>query len=167
MEKHLEERAAKTPTLNGNILEGMVAPYYDGTPGTQYDLYKDGTTFERFQKGCFDDFLKSGQTVRAYANHNPGQVLGATPRTLQLDNRNDGLYYRIDLPDTTVGRDTKVLVDRGDVQGASVSMYNLQVRWSKEGNANIRTIVKANLDHVAPCRITSVPENKCYHAGQL
>jgi HK97 family phage prohead protease len=147
---NIETRAIKTPSVKGNQLCGLVAPYYDGTKGSQFDLYNDGTTYERFARGCWDDFLKAMPRVMAYAHHDNRQVLGHTPKTLQLELKNDGLHYAIDLPDTTVGRDTKISVEREDLQGASVGMKNVVAQWSREDGKNIRTIVKAELDHIAP-----------------
>lgn len=153
----METRSISAPTVKGNQLVGLVAPYWDGSPGSQYDLYHDGTTFERFARGCWDDFLMIKPRVLAYAHHDQRQVLGHTPKTLQLDLRDDGLHYSIDCPDTTVGRDTKISVERGDVAGASVGMKNVVAQWTKEGSKNIRTIVKAELDHISPVASPAYP----------
>ena len=154
---NVEIRAAKVPVVNGNKLVGLVAPYYNGTPSSQYDIWGDGTAFERFARGCWDDFLRASPRVNAYAHHDNKQVLGHTPKTLQLELRDDGLHYSIDLPDTSVGRDTKVLVEREDIPGASVGMKNVVAKWSNEGNIKIRTITKAELDHISPVAHPAYP----------
>jgi uncharacterized protein len=152
---NIETRAINAPALKGNQLVGLVAPYYDGSPGSQYRLYDD--TYERFARGCWDEFVKSGKRVNAYAHHDVKQPLGHTPKTLQLELRADGLHYALDVPDTTAGRDTKVSVERGDIPGASVGMKNVQATWSKEGDKNIRTITRAELDHISPVASPAYP----------
>ena len=147
----IENRHREAPTLDGNKLIGLVAPTYNGNPETEYDLFGDGTAVERFAEGCWTDFLSTNPDVKAYAHHDRKQVLGRTEAgTLSLTIEKRGLCYAIDLPTTTAGKDMRKSVERKDIDGASVSMKNVKARWTKEGSKNVRTIYRAELDHVAP-----------------
>src|SRR5690242_6100190 len=54
--------------------------------------------------------------IRALWNHDVSAVLGrAGAGTLRLRSDDVGLFYEVDLPDTTVGRDVVELLRRGDV----------------------------------------------------
>ncbi len=75
---------------------------------------------ERISPGAFTEALQTSD-VRALVNHDPNLVLGRTPKTLRLHEDHQGLRFELDLPDTTVGRDTAESVRRGDVSGCSFS----------------------------------------------
>ena len=147
----IENRNRPAPTLDGNKLVGLVAPTYNGTPETEYDLFGDGTAVERFADGCWTDFLSSNPDVKAYGHHDHKQVLGRTQAgTLKLSVEKRGLCYAIQLPKTTAGKDMKKSVERKDIDGASVSMRNVKAHWSRENGKDIRTITRAELDHISP-----------------
>lgn len=77
--------------------------------------------YEQMAPTAFDNALKSPETdVRALVNHNPNMVLGRqSAGTLRLSTDNEGLRFEVDLPDTSYAQDLKVLLERGDVTGAS------------------------------------------------
>ena len=83
---------------------GYASVFYDGTAGTQYELWDD--TFERIMPGAFDRALKEDD-CRALVNHDANNLLGRTASgTLRLSIDKTGLRYEIDTPNTTLGRDT-------------------------------------------------------------
>lgn len=56
----------------------------------------------------------------ALRDHDPTRILGRTKSgTLRLGSDSKGLPFEIDLPDTTEGRDTLALAERGDLGGCS------------------------------------------------
>jgi len=75
---------------------------------------------ERVKPGAFARSLKSPDSIRALYDHDGKDVLGRVGAgTLRLAEDQRGLRFEIDLPPTTVGKDLGVLVERGDVAGAS------------------------------------------------
>jgi HK97 family phage prohead protease len=75
---------------------------------------------ERIAPGAFDRILASKPDVVALFNHDMNSVLGRTTSgTLRLNADNVGLAFELDLPNTTVGRDTYESVKRGDLNGCS------------------------------------------------
>lgn len=70
--------------------------------------------------GAMDAVLAANPDVRCLGEHSPGHLLGRTSSgTLKLDARPDGMYFEDNLPDTSAGRDTAVLLRRKDIKGCS------------------------------------------------
>jgi HK97 family phage prohead protease len=102
---------------------------------------------ETIAPGAFDRTLKSKNDIRAYINHDERLILGSTrAKTLRLDNRSDGLYSEIDLPDTTYARDLSVSIQRGDVRTMSFGFSTVKDKWQ---DANNRTLVEVRLHEVS------------------
>ena len=75
---------------------------------------------ERIMPGAFAKSLKSRNNIRMYMNHDSSMLLGTTKaKTVRLSEDSKGLFVDADLPDTTVGRDLSVLMQRGDVDSMS------------------------------------------------
>jgi len=75
---------------------------------------------ETITPGAFKRSLNSGREVRMFMNHNQDAVLASTKSgTLRLAEDSRGLFVEADLPDTTTGRDLRVLMERGDVHSMS------------------------------------------------
>lgn len=102
----------------GPVAAGYAAVFYRADdPGTEYVV---GRVRERIAPGAFDRALAGNDDVIAKYNHDSNQVLGRTSNGhLRLSVDDVGLAYEIDLPDTQVGRDLVVSLDRGDVVGSS------------------------------------------------
>jgi HK97 family phage prohead protease len=97
---------------------------------------------EKLAAGCFADALPVSD-VRALANHDPTQLLGrAKARTLRMAEDSFGLKVEIDLPDTTVGRDTAESIRRGDMDGMSFAFTTDIDEWDWSGEVPIRTVMK-------------------------
>ncbi len=108
----VEIRAKKTE--KGPIIEGLAARF----DSLSQDL---GGFVEKIDKRAFERCLQRCD-VRGLKNHDPAQLLGRTGAgTMRLSVREEGLWYEIDAPDTTVGRDTMVEIERGDIPGSSFS----------------------------------------------
>lgn len=80
-----------------------------------------GGFIEVIAPGAFADSIGAKDSdVRALREHKTNLVLGrTTSSTLRLSEDSKGLRFEIDLPDTTVGRDTAISVARGDLDGMS------------------------------------------------
>lgn len=109
---------------------------------------------ERIAPGAFTRSLKSRVDIRAYVNHNDELLLGSTrAKTLRIEDRADGGWVEIDLPDTSWGRDIRVLTERGDIQGMSFGFSTVKDDWSDDGTE--RTLMAAKLHEVSV--VTGVP----------
>lgn len=130
--------------MSGNTLRGHAAVF-----GT---LAKIGRGYESIATGAFGRAL-SGSDVRALLNHEPSQLLGRqSSGTLRLAEDSTGLAFEIDLPDTTVGRDLRTLVERGDITGASFAFRPGEAAYSRaEDGKTITTHISfAELRDVSP-----------------
>lgn len=115
-------------------ITGMAALYYDAANqgGTEYPLGGPHIV-ERLSAGIFDPILGSEDDILALQDHDPALFLGRrSSGTLQVSLTDKGLAYRIDTPATQVGHDTLSLIQRRDIQGASVAMYKPKGSWSVE-----------------------------------
>jgi HK97 family phage prohead protease len=134
-------------------LEGHAAVFYDGTAGTEFQLWED--LWERVMPGAFDDALRRGDDARGLFNHDANQLLGRVSSgtvTLRTDKR--GLAYRIELPDTTLGRDVLTLAKREDISGSSYAFLPLRealrMEWVNGKEKWIREIESVELFDVSP-----------------
>ena len=67
---------------------------------------------------AFNNTDFSGTIARA--NHSNSQLLGTSKGgTLQLRKDDIGIFFSIENPDTSVGRDLKIHMERGDITGSS------------------------------------------------
>jgi uncharacterized protein len=120
-------------------VQGIAAPY----GSLSVDL---GGFREEYQRGCFAEFLKSGEDALVLAFHNPEHVLGRMSNgTARFWEEDDGLHYEAELPDTQIARDLSVLLGRGDVSESSSGFYVLQHRWEQRSSGRVRIIEKAKL----------------------
>lgn len=109
---------------------------------------------EQIAPGAFTRSLSEHDT-RAYFGHDSGRVLGRkSAGTLRLREDSKGLYAEIDLPDTTDGRDAKILVERGDITGMSFGFNVTRQEWDETGDIPKRTILEVDLYEVS---IVSTP----------
>jgi HK97 family phage prohead protease len=108
---------------------------------------------ERIAPGAFTRSLKSRAEIRAYVNHDDTLLLGSKRAgTLRIDDRKEGGWVEIDLPDTTWGRDIRTLIERGDIGaqgngGMSFGFTTIKDSWSDDGSE--RTLEAARLIEVS------------------
>lgn len=109
---------------------------------------------ERIAPGAFTRSLKSRVDIRAYVNHNDELLLGSTrAKTLRIDDRADGGYVEIDLPNTSWGNDIRVLTERGDISGMSFGFSTVKDSWNEDGTE--RTLITGKIWEVSV--VTGVP----------
>jgi HK97 family phage prohead protease len=98
--------------------------------------------------GAFARSLKSRNDVKLLWNHDAGQVLGSTrAKTVRLVEDGKGLRVEADLPNTTLGNDTRELIKRGDVDSMSFGFSTIRDKWSSEGST--RTLEAVRLHEVS------------------
>lgn len=137
---------------DGGEVSGYAAVYYDGTPETEYRLRED--VVERVMPGAFDGVLDGGADVKALWNHNEDLILGRVKsRTLTLQTDKRGLRYTIRTGDTSIARDVREHIRRGDAGGSSFSFRPVDPggdRWRREGEINVRELREVDLFDVSP-----------------
>lgn len=118
---------------------------------------------EMLAPGAFADAI-ANDDVRALWNHDSNHVLGRNRAgTLTLAEEEGAARAEIDLPDTQMGRDAAVSIERGDVTGMS---FGFQIRdwqkdqvWARDADGNIiRTVLKASLFDVSPVTYPAYPQ---------
>ena len=79
-----------------------------------------GEFVEVVRPGAFTRSLQQAGGIVALYDHERRSILGkVSAGTLQVTQDTKGLAFELNLPDTSVGRDLAVLVERGDVSGCS------------------------------------------------
>lgn len=104
---------------------------------------------EVLARGAFTKTLQTAD-VRAYFDHDRGRVLGrSSAGTLRVKEDSKGLAVEIDLPDTSDGRDTRTLIERGDISGMSFGFVVMRQEWDESGEIPLRTILEVELREVS------------------
>ena len=110
-----------------------------------------GDFVEVIRRGAFAKTLAGGGNVRALWHHQHDALLGTTRSgSLKLQEDGYGLRFDLALPDTTHGRDLAVLVERGDVAGAS---FGFRVpeggdRWEQRAGQLVRELLTVDLHEI-------------------
>ena len=113
---------------------------------------------EIIMPGAFDRALEEGHDVRALVNHNEDKMLGRTSSgTARLAVDEKGLGVEIDIPDTQAGRDTQVLVQRGDLSQMSFAFQTLADQWRTEEGEPIRELLDLKLYDVSVVAFPAYP----------
>lgn len=109
--------------LTGNTLAGHAAVFGQ--------VARIGAHYEQLAPTAFDRALEEDDPVFVY-DHNDGNVLGRkSAGTLRLHKDDKGLAFELDLPDTTLGRDIKELVGRGDLKDMSFRFLPGEEKWER------------------------------------
>lgn len=115
---------------------------------------------EQFSPNAFAETLKEGKDVRVLFEHDHSKLLGRTrSNTLKLEQDNIGLRFELTPPDTTLGRDLLVSVERGDISGMSFGFLPLEETWDFEKEPVLRQIQKAELFEITVTSIPAYPES--------
>ena len=119
MEK--EFRSRTIPATENNTIEGYALNW------NEYDM---GSFMERIDVNALGELRD--YDVHALYNHDYDRVLARSKYgegTLSLEQDQEGLKFRFDLPDTSTGNEVRTLVGRGDVDQASWAFTVKQERW--------------------------------------
>lgn len=128
------------------VLRGYAAVY--DQPTTRQSDYPGTETIAR---GAFDAAL-GRDDVLALVDHNVSQLLGRTSNgTLRLRSDDHGLAFEVDLPDTTLARDVRALVARGDITGMSFSAMPGVVERTASG------VVHRSFERLADVSVVTMP----------
>ncbi|MDR3170316.1 MAG: HK97 family phage prohead protease [Treponema sp.] len=103
---------------------------------------------ETISSTAFKKVLEDKTEVRAMWNHNDSQVLGNTRTgTLVLEDTQEGLLCRCELPKTSYADDLFEIVSRGDV--TTMSFGFIPIDWEEQGNGRKRILKEVLLDEVS------------------
>jgi uncharacterized protein len=101
-----------------------------------------GGFIETIAPGAITDSIAKHE-VRALYSHDPAKLLGRTASgTLLLRETPTGLAFSVELPETTLGRDTAVLLARRDLSAMSFGFSVLQDEWAETQAGGLMRLVK-------------------------
>lgn len=117
----MERRTAAAAVTEGRTLSGYAARF-----NTEARI---GHFTEVIRPGAF----QLERDVLALVDHDASKLLGRTKTgTLTLEQDAEGLRYRIELPDTQLGRDVLALAERGDLGGMSFGFTVEDEHWQDD-----------------------------------
>lgn len=146
-----ELRSTVAPIERRASGDKMTIAGYAAVFGEAADI--DGYFREVIARGAFTKTLQTAD-VRAFFGHDHNRVLGrVSSGTLRLKEDEKGLAVEDDLPDTTDGRDCRVLVERGDITGWSFGFRAVRQEWDETTNPPTRTLLEVELFEVSPISI--------------
>lgn len=133
-----------------------------------YEVESDNLQFvEIIHRGAVDDELLANSDVYARVNHSDDYIVARWNRgkgSLHLENREDGLYYSFDVPDTEKGRELAEHIRRGEITSSSFSfVVNADgERWSKRNGKVYHEVNKiAYLHDIAPVYLPAYNASSC------
>lgn len=145
--KNVELRSIISKVGDGRTIEGVI-PYNSPSQPLPW--------IEYLSKGCFSKTISESKNIRALYAHNDDQILASTKNgSLKLEDREDGLHFKFELPNTRLGDDTLELVRTGLVDGCSFGMQVMKDEWSKLRDK--RVIKELRLFEISLC-----PQNQAY-----
>lgn len=129
--KHIIELRAKqdNDNIEKMIVEGKAIAYDSETV-----LFKDGDTEykEIIKKGAFTEANLKDAFFKYNHNDNVMVMARYKNKTLQFDERDDGVYIKAELANTTAGRDLYELIKRGDIDKMSFAFSIKEETYNQE-----------------------------------
>lgn len=122
---------------------------YNTKSQKMYIGYSD-CRFEKLDRNVFHKTLGDKSNVFANYSHDQSKILGSTKsNTLELEDKEDGLYIRCKVPNTSWGNDTWEVISRGDV--TTMSFEFIPYDWVDDEVEDTVTLRSAKLEAVAFC----------------
>ena len=151
--KTKEIRSIKLENVSANEDSGTRYIYgkipYNTKSQKMYIGYSD-CRFEKLDRNVFHKTLGDKSNVFANFSHDPNKILGSTKsNTLELEDKEDGLYIRCKVPNTSWGNDTWEVISRGDV--TTMSFEFIPYDWVDNVVEDTVTLRSAKLEAVAFC----------------
>jgi len=141
----VEDRSAPeagAPVVDGRKLRGLI-PY--GVESREMP----GGFREVIDKGALTNADLSD--LIATREHDRARLLGRHPTTLTTEDRADGFAWAVDLPNSPVGEDVRVAIERGDLRASSWRQVVARDYW--EGD--VRHV--AEISHLLDVTVTAAP----------
>lgn len=122
---------------------------YNTKSQKMYIGYSD-CRFEKLDRNVFHKTLGDKSNVFANYSHDQSKILGSTKsNTLELEDKEDGLYIRCKVPNTSWGNDTWEVISRGDV--TTMSFEFIPYDWVEDKIEDTVILRSAKLEAVAFC----------------
>lgn len=110
---------------------------------------------EEIAPGAFSRAIAENSDIRALFNHDWNNVLGRTKSgTLQLSEDERGLKFEVTLPNTSLARDLKESMQRGDINQCSFGFIPTEEQWDYNVEPAKRTILEVDLFEIS---VVSIP----------
>lgn len=161
MTKQLELRfsegtiEARSTESGAMVLEGRAITY--NTPSK----ILGGSFTEIIQRGA----VNFAETIDMTIDHKDDQLVGRTGVNLTLEDREDGVWYRVELPDTTIAKDLYAMAKSGLAVANSFEFYCNAEEYKSGGSEDydLRTVTDLTLVKVNPLAMT----NPAYDASKI
>lgn len=145
---NIEYRYIADAKLEGNKLSGRAIPYE--SPSKKLKTSSGSEFVEIIKTGCATRSLKNNPDILCLVEHDAKKLLGRTmSNTLQAEERTDGVYISLEMPNTTWANDLKEQINRGDVAGFSFGFSNPKEKKYKSKGLNIREISDFDLVEIS------------------
>ena len=120
--------------------------------------------------GAFKETLDAGaEDVKFLYQHDRAQVLGSVSGgSMTLNDKADGLYFSVTLPETQLGRDTYELVARRDIEQCSYGAWLIEsdINFNRATGKVKETITKAELREISIVTWGAIPGTSVQKAEQ-
>jgi HK97 family phage prohead protease len=136
----IERRTIAIDRPVGRTLSGLAIPY--GKWSREISEPFAPQFREKIARGAFGEL--GGADIKLLWNHNPGALLARTRSgTMTITDTAAGLRFSADIADTTVGRDVRELIARGDLSGEmSFGFYVDRDEWNPRRTERIVTAAR-------------------------
>lgn len=105
---------------------------------------------EIIKRGAFSKTLQDGADVRALVNHDDSRILGRIKNsTLQLEDREDGLYCTVELGSQSYANDLWESIQRDDVNTLSFGFRVIKDTWTNDSGKQLRYLNEVQLFEVS------------------
>lgn len=112
--------------------------------------------YEVLDPHCFDKTLRESKDIRCLFNHTDENILARTKNnSLHFENREDGLYFNFEAPNTTIGNDVLEMAKEDLLSGTSFGMIVMNDEWRTIEGRQCRKVKEARLIEVSV--LTSLP----------
>ena len=112
--------------------------------------------YETLDPHCFDKTLRESKDIRCLFNHTDENILARTKNnSLHFENREDGLYFNFEAPNTTIGNDVLEMAKEDLLSGTSFGMIVMNDEWLTVEGRQCRKVKEARLIEVSV--LTSLP----------
>ncbi len=137
--------------VDENVIEGYAAVFNKNSEDF-------GGWHERIAPGAFSDVLKDNAV--ALFNHDMNLVLGRNGVNVSLTQDENGLKYKVQLPDTSLAKDLRELVKKGIIHQSSFAFTVAEQEWKhNDKQPSVRTITRIKrLYDVSPVTSPAYPD---------
>lgn len=143
----LQTRSADTNSPSIGQVEGYACVFSQPSEDMGFTEY--------ISPNAFDNVDMSN--VLALYNHDFSNILGrVTASTLTLNIDKTGLHFILDMPDTTLGRDTYANIQNGNLQGCSFGFTIADDDWSQDNDGTLVHTIN-QIDQLIEISITPLP----------